>query len=188
MRQEVKIVLIVFGSLIVLVAAGVGAVVLAFSHVAGEAVANAHDPAAMARTAAKIAHFTLPPGYRIRSATDFGISQDVLILPTEPRAFRIKLTTTGSQAASGLALGAAGVGFASKFVGACELRPQSDDQFAVGGENVAFKVIACATPSGQTRMEMGVVKGSTWNVQVIATGYHGDFDEDALRRLLSSFK
>jgi len=188
LRQEVKIVLIVFGSLIVLVAAGVGAVVFAFSHVAGEAVANAQDPAAMARTAAKIAHFTLPPGYRIRSAIDFGISQDVLITPTERRAFRIKLTTTGSYAASGLALGAASVGFASKFAGGCELKPQGDDQFVVGGENVAFKVIACAAPSGQTRMEMGVVKGSTWNVQVIATGHRGDFDEDALRRLLSSFK
>jgi hypothetical protein len=35
---------------------------------------------------------------------------------------------------------------------------------------------------------MGIVKGSTWNVQVIATGFAGDFDDGALRRLLSSFK
>jgi hypothetical protein len=142
----------------------------------------------MARTAAKVARFTLPPGYRIRSAMDFGISQDVLITPIERRAFRIKLDTTGPQAASGVAFGAAGIGFASKFVGACELKPQADDHFVVRGETVAFKVLECATRSRQTRMEMGVVKGSTWNVEVIATGHGEDFDEDALRRLLSSFK
>jgi hypothetical protein len=191
MSKDLKVILIIFGSLFVLVLAAAGVGVVAISHFARGAIVNSHDPSAMARTAAKIARFTLPPGYRIRSAMDFGLSQSATIAPIgRGRLFRIQLsTTTLKTESSGPALdaGTAVTGFFSKLAG-CDLKPQPEEQFVVRGETIPFRVMGCDLASQKSRIEMGIVKGSTWNVQVIATGFAGDFDDGALRRLLSSFK
>jgi hypothetical protein len=182
MSTPVKIILIVFGLLFVVVAASIGALIY-FGH---SILKEANDPAAQQRIAAKLGTFSIPAGYRIISALDFGGRQQVDIGPADRRTgFRIQLTggalENGAAQEQGIETGLRLVGGLVK----CDFKSQPDDVVEIAGKPRAFSVRACPDAPTPMRIESGSVSD---DVTVTATGVHGEFDAAALHELLRSFK
>lgn len=185
-----KVLLIVLGSLFVLALVAIVGLALLVPKMLSSAANNGRNPAYQKRTAAKIADFTVPPGYRIAQATDLGISQTLVIRSTDPASagFQIQLTGQTVPSNSSTAFGAmkATLGMAAKFTH-CDLQEDKDDVYEVRGKPVAFKTLACAHGTPSMHVEIGDFAGTAPNVQVVVTGV-GSFDRDAVRKLLGSVR
>jgi hypothetical protein len=183
MTAPVKAILIVFGVLFVIVCGGIGGLI----YLGHSALDGANDPAARRRIAAKLATFSLPPGYRIASALDFASRLQVDIAPDDVRSsFRIKLT--GGPLEGDAASQAQGVDLGLRLVGGfakCTFRPEPDDTVVVAGRPTTLQVRACPTSSLPMRVETGTLPNG---VTLVAMGARGDFDTAALHALLRSFK
>ena len=183
-----KVVAIVFGSLFVLlVIAGIG-VAYALSR-ASMGITRNDDPAAKRATAAKIATFDVPRGYRIATATDFGLQQSVTLEREDRRhdGFNIRLqgTTLPSDPKTNAASMRFALGLAARVV-RCEPH-ETTDEIRANGNVVVLESIAC---DGTTslRMETGTMRIGTRTVTIIASGLSGAFDRDALVALVRSMR
>lgn len=183
MTAPVKVLLIIFGALFVIVCCAIGGLI----YLGHSALGGANDPATERRIAAKLATFSLPPGYRITSALDFASRREVDIAPNDARSsFRIKLT--GGALEGDAASQAQGVDIGLRFVGGfanCTFRSEPDDTVVVAGRPTTLQVRACPTASLPLRVETGTLPGG---VTLFAMGARGDFDASGLHALLRSFK
>jgi hypothetical protein len=185
MSTPAKVATIVFILLVVCVAGGIGALF----YYGGKAVRAQNDPAFAKRTAAKIAAFALPKGYRIKNAVDMGIQQQVDIVPEGDADFRISLQggyssldpDTRAQI-MGSALGVAGKAIACNFVS------QPDDDVTVGGSVAKLHVRACPGSALPFRIEAGAVPVRSGSVLVTALGSVADFDTSGLHALIRSMR
>ena len=183
-----KAVAIVFGSLFVLlVIAGIGVAYAISRSSAG--ISRDDDPAAMRATAAKIARFDVPRGYRIATATDFGVRQSVT-LERDDRGrdgFRIQLqgTTLPSDPSTNAASMRFALGLAARVM-RCEPH-ENVDRIRAKANVVAFAAMAC---DGTTslRMETGAMRLGSRTVTIMATGRRGAFDRNALVALVRSLR
>lgn len=188
MNREMKVLAIVFGSLFVLlVIAGIG-VAYAISR-ASAGIARDDDPAAMRRTAAKIATFDVPRGYRIATATDFGVQQSITLEGEGRRHLGFMIQVQGTTLPSDPKTNAASMRFAlglAARVMRCEPH-ETLDQIRAKGNVVDFEAMAC---DGTTslRMETGSMRVGPHAVTIIATGRGGRFDRDALVALVRSMR
>ena len=183
-----KVVAIVFGSLFVLlVIAGIG-VAYAISRTSA-GIARLDDPAAMRATAAKIATFDVPRGYRIATATDFGVQQSVTLERADSArdGLRIQLqgTTLPSDPKTNTASMRFALGLAARVM-RCEPH-ENVDRIRAKANVVAFAAMAC---DGTTslRMETGAMRLGSRTVTIMATGRRGAFDRNALVALVRSLR
>jgi len=192
MRREFKILLIVFGSLFGLLALGIIALVIAVTHYGPALVKGmSADPAAMKRTADKIATFDIPRGYRIVQATDLKITQTVMISPIPGRhsPFRIQLQGTAVPSGSGASVEGMkmGMGLMGRLTG-CDLKDDGFDDVAVRGVAVKLAVFRCTGSGLKMRVETGTFPGNAAQATITAIGVSGGFDSDALHALLRSVR
>ncbi len=155
--------------------------------------AQSHDPATRARTIAKIADFRVPPGYRIQTATDMGISQSTTIVPAVRSgrgAMVIQLTgqhmPTTSADASLDAMGT-GLSVTAKFVH-CDLKRGDDDDVRSGGRTIALRTYGCGDGSDGMHVEVGLLPSKESTVQVMATSMNEPFDKAAIDALVASIR
>lgn len=188
MNREMKVLAIVFGSLFVLlVIAGIG-VAYALSR-ASAGIARDDDPAAKRATAAKIATFDVPRGYRIATASDLGVEQTITLERDDRRrdGFRIQVqgTTLPSDPKTNATSMRFALGLAARVM-RCEPR-ESIDEIRAKDDVVAFAAMTC---DGTTslRMETGSMQVGSHAVTIIATGSRGAFDRDALAELVRSMR
>jgi hypothetical protein len=183
MSTPVKIILAVFGLLFVVVAACVGGLIY-FGH---SLLQSATDPAAQQRVAAKLGNFSVPAGYHISQAMDFGGRQEVDLVPdAKGNSFTIKLT--GGTQSDSAAAQAQGVDFGLKFVGGiakCDFAAQPSDEVVIAGKKTSLSVRACPNAPIPMRIESGPISD---RVVLMALGADVDFDRNALHELLGSFK
>ena len=191
MKRELKILLIVFGSLFALLVIAVVGLVVLVVHYGPDIAKNATDPVAGRRTADKIATFTMPKGYRVATATDFKFSQVVSIEPVDAdSSFRIQLqgTMVPSGNDSQVAGMKMGMGIVSKFAN-CDLKDDGVDNVVVRGVHVKLNVMQCSGTGLHMRVETGVFPGNAAQATVTAMGVAGNgFDVKALHALLESVR
>jgi hypothetical protein len=193
MRREFKILLIVFGSLFGLLALGIIALVVALAHYGPALVKGmSADPAAMKRTADKIATFDVPRGYGIVQATDLKVTQTVMISPVPHRhgSFSIQLQgttvpTSGNASVEGMKMG---LGLMGRITG-CDLKDDGFDDVVVRGVQVKLAIFRCAGPGLNMRVETGSFPGNAAQATITAIGVLGPgFDSNALHALLRSVR
>ncbi len=189
-NREMRTVAIIFGSLFaLLVIAGIAVLVLG-ARVATNIAPG--DPAAMQRTAERIARFTVPHGYHIASATNLGIQQSVTLVRDGAAAagagytLQLQRSSAPSDAQStGDAMGFA-IGLAARVVH-CEPHP-SVDRIARQGQAIAFRAIACDGAKHSLRIETGVLAYGSGTLTIVASGLGGSFDRGALVALVRSIR
>jgi hypothetical protein len=191
MKRELRFVAIVFGSLFALVVIAVVAFAVVVSRYAPELARNAADPVAAKRTAAKIATFDVPRGYRIASAIDLALAQTVMIRPVDRGSgtFQIQLQGTKMPSGDSQLMGArTGMSIAARFL-ACNLHDDGTDDVPIRRTVVKFAVMQCKGARGPMRIETGIFLGNAEQVTVTAIGIGvGSFDVDALHELLRSVR
>jgi hypothetical protein len=183
-----KAVLIVLVSIGVLIALVIGGLFVFFAaHAFGSF--SAHAQADDAATAAKIATFTLPEGYRYASAMDMILLDNVVIVPKKRRrAFSIALQgIASSDASSAASTGKAirdGLGSNRR----CTSGAPSENVHltSAAGTPVVLEVLHCTKNGIATRIEFGHVPGKLPTVILIAAGAQNAFDEAAVRALVGS--
>jgi hypothetical protein len=185
-----RVLLIVIGSLAGLALLAIVALIVILPRLAHALVATQSDPAAIARTAHKIATFDVPAGYHIVTATDLSVIQTVMIAPDDrSRSFSIQLqgSSVPSAAASqdqGAQIGAAVFG---KLVH-CDLKNTESDTLKVRKETVVLNVMSCPNGTGPiSKMLFGTFTGNDPSVRIMAVGGR-DFDLDAVNALLKSVR
>ncbi len=194
MSRELRIVLIVFGSIVGLIALAVLALVLLLPQFARRVVATQRDPAAMARTAAKIARFDLPRGYRFASAVDVLFATVVVVVPTGPKpAFFIQLQSVNVPRPSSDAetRSALLTGLASGLRTTSQCRPFEKtgvDHAIVRGRPIELDVFTCRSGTRELRAEAGAFAAESPNAIVMAVGPRDRFDRNALLALLRSVR
>jgi hypothetical protein len=191
MSKELRVLAIVFASLAGLVVLGFVALAIAFGVFVKHIASAPRDPAALLRTAHKIANFDVPPGYEIASATDLGFSLNATLRPIgRHSAFRIELQgsaipTSGDSQANGTALGMA---LAERLLG-CTPGPARTVDVLLRHARKPMRVTRCTTKSGEsTQVDFITFSGNVPTVSLSAVGSGGDFDEPAVRALLASLK
>jgi hypothetical protein len=192
MSKEVKIVLIVIGSLAALVfVAFVGAIAyfgVTLSHQVG-----ASDPASKARTAAKIASFTLPAGYHYAMAMDMGVMNLVAIAPENSESkFLIEL--------QGIALPVGGetddqlmkslqqsLGTSTRCNG---MTTVGDDPVkTASGKTIVLREMTCKAGSlSDSAVEFGHIPSSYPLAIIMAIGSQKTFDHKAVHELVGSLR
>jgi hypothetical protein len=191
MSKELKIVLAIFGSLFALVIIALVAFALALPHIAKNLLASSQDPAAVKRTSAKIATFTVPEGYEVRVAEDLGVTQLVTIVAKGAgrNGFQMQLrgalVPSNASTADGVKLG---MGMMNLFI-KCDLRDGGVDPVEVRGVQVKLRVMRCTNPKFPMRIEAGDFPGNANQATITAMGLEGsDFDTKALHELLTSVR
>jgi hypothetical protein len=191
MSKELKIVLAIFGSLFAVVVIALVAFAFALPHIAKNLLASSQDPVAVRRTAAKIATFTIPAGYKVLSAEDLSVTQLVTIVPSGggPHGFQIQLrgavVPSNANTADAMKMG---LGMMNLFV-KCDLTDGGVDPIEVRGVNVKLRVMRCANPKFPMRVEVGDFPGNANQATITAMGLEGsDFDTKALHELLTSVR
>jgi hypothetical protein len=185
MSTPAKVAIVVFILFVACVASGIGALM----YYGGKALKAQNDPAFAKRTAAKIATFDVPKGYRLKNAVDMGVQQQVDVVPEGAGDFRISLQggvssldpDTRAQI-MGSALEVAGKAFA------CNFASLPDDDVSVGGSVAKLHVRACPRARIPFRIEAGAVPVRSGSVLLTALGVTGDFDESALHALIRSMR
>jgi hypothetical protein len=194
MSKEVKIILIVIGSLAALVLVVIigGAVffVTSISHQIGS-----NDAAGKARAAAKIATFTLPPGYHYAMAMDMGFTNMVMVSPlnVERKGFIIEIQgisipSAGAQSDEQLiasmqqSLGRSAHCGSTTTVG-------DDDIKTASGQTVDLRELSCKGENGQnSTIEFGHIPSNYPMAILMAMGADQSFDRTALHQLVGSMR
>jgi len=192
MSRELKILLVIFGSLAALVVVSFVALIIALPHVAKSFAQSGRDPVAARKTAEKIATFTLPPGYTYDTATDMGFTQIVSVVPKDARQRGFRMQLQGSLVPSndnsqveGMKIG---MGLVSRFV-QCDLKDDGTDDVTVRGVHVKLSVVECPDGKLPLRIETGAFPGNAAHATITAMGIVGrDFDSAALHALLQSVR
>jgi len=191
MSKELRILLIVFGSLIGVCVIAFGALLFMLPRLMHNMVAASDNPAAMQRTASKIATFVVPAGYRIRSAMDLTVTQTATLAPIERgKAFQIQLQGMSIPASDSSQDQGASLGLKmTAGILHCELQPDREASYIVRGQVIKLHVMACNPKGGRgLKVEYGTFPGNAATARITATGFGGDFDDGALRALLRSVR
>jgi hypothetical protein len=191
--KEVKVILIVIGSLaalVFLVCVG-GAVffVMTIAHQVG-----ATDPASKARTAAKIATFELPPGYQYLMAMDMGFMDMVVIAPqgSVRGAFLIELQgiatpTIGESDDQIIASMQQSLGRSSRCSGTTTIGNDSIETAA--GKTIVLRAIDCNSGSAAgSTIEFGHIPSKYPLGMIMAIGSPQTFDRRAVHELVRSLR
>jgi hypothetical protein len=154
-------------------------------------LADSHDPATRAHTLAKIAEFQIPPGYRIESATDIGLSQSATIVPNDSGRGAMLIQLSGqhlptTNADASLDAMSTGFGLTAKLMH-CDLTRGNDDKVAAAGRTVTLRSYGCGS-NGAMHVEIGIVPAKASNVQIIATSMNAPFDKKALDSLVATIR
>ncbi len=180
--------MIVFVSIGVLIALVIGGLFLFFAaHTFG--ALGAHAQSDDAATAAKIASFTLPRGYRYASAMDMILLDSVVIAPTvRPHAFTITLQGIASSGATDEASTEKAIRDGLGRNRTCTSGDPSENVHltTAAGQSVVLEVLHCTRNGRATRIEFGRVPGKLPTVILIAAGSLFAFDENAVRALVGS--
>jgi hypothetical protein len=184
MSRPVKIILFAFALFVAVVAAGIAGLIF----VGKSLMQDTTDPATERRIAAKLATFTVPPGYHISHALDFVSRQEIELSPNDPHSsFKIKLTG-GSGLGNDPSAQSAGVDIGLRLVGGfakCDFAAQPDDHVVVAGVPTTLQVRACPQAAVPMRIETGTLPHA---VLLTALGAGQNFDTAGLHALLRSFK
>jgi hypothetical protein len=191
MSNELRALAIVFGVLAGLVVLGFVGLAIAFGVFVKHVASMPRDPAALRRTAAKIATFDIPRGYEIAGANDFGFTLTASLRPVNRfSAFRIQLQgtnlpTTGNSQSTGATLG---MTFMERLIG-CAPGAAGTIEVTVRHARQPLSVMRCTRKNGET-MEAEFISfpGNVASVTLSAVGTSRDFDEAAVRELLASVK
>lgn len=188
-NREMKVVAIVFGSLFGLLVLAALAVVVLGSRVAST-VAQPQSAAQTGATLAKFGKVTIPPGYRVSSATDLGFQQTVTIARDGPdrSGFNIQLSRTAISGDPGSTTQSMSLGFgiAARMMH-CEPRT-GVDTVALPGASIDLRAMSCDGVQRHLRLETGALQRSSGTITVVAVGLAGDFDRPALVALLRSLR
>jgi hypothetical protein len=181
-------VVIVFVSIGVVIALAIGGLFLFFAaHTFG--ALGEHAQADDAATAAKIATFTLPSGYRYRSAMDMYLLDSVVVeRAARPRAFSITLQGVASSGAADDASTEKAIRDGLGRNRTCTSGDPSENVHLTNaaGQPVVLEVLHCTRNGRATRIEFGRVPGKMPTVILIAAGSLSGFDENAVRALVGS--
>ncbi|GAC1442171.1 MAG: hypothetical protein NVS2B8_20770 [Vulcanimicrobiaceae bacterium] len=187
-HREMKIVAIVFGSLVALLAIAAFAVLVLGSRVANGIVAERPDD--VRRIAARVATFAVPRDYHIERATDVGVQQTVTLVRNghERGGFTMLLqrsaaTIDSRSAAKSMAFA---LGLAARVVGC--IPHASTDRIALPKRTIDFSSIACDGGTHALHVETGVVPERVGSLTIVATGFDDVFDREALVALLRSLR
>ncbi len=188
-----KVLLIVFGSLFGLMVLAVIGVAIMIPILGKKFEAQSHDPAARARTLAKIADFRVPTGYRVRSATDMGITQTATIVPAVRSGRGATIIQLSGQHISNanpeasLDAMSTGFGITAKFVH-CDLKRGDDDDIHSDGKTIAMRVYGCADGSDAMHIEVGLIPAKASTVQMMVTAMNQPLDKSAVDALVASIR
>jgi len=191
MSKDVKILVIVFGSLAGLVVlAFVGAV--AFIAISVSHQVGASSAGSKAASAAKIAHFTLPPGYRYELAMDMAFVNTVVIARTGARqSFLIQLqgmavpptSASEDQLEKSMEQG---------FIGAsCTSTGNATEETlkTASGKTVVLRKVSCSGGRAAGRViEYGRIPSTYPIAMISAIGTQDTFDHAALREIVTSIR
>ncbi len=191
MKKELRVLAVVFGSLVGFILLNVAGILLGFTIFSRHlAASEGADPASFAATVRKIATFDVPRGYVIENALDSGTAQWAeLRLVNRRSRFRISLAGTLlpylTAADGGVSVH---VLFDMQRMG-CTPAPDTTIDVTVRGEARPMQITRCVSKQGwATRYELVTFRGNVPTVRLVARGADGDFDETALRRLLASVR
>jgi len=192
MTKELRVVAIVFGSLMGLIVLSIAGILLAYTAFSKRlAASEGADPASFAPTVRKIATFDVPRGYVVENALDYGSSQWAELRPTNRKSqFRISMSGTL------LPYLTASDGGVSKHIlfdmqrtGGCTPAPSTTAAVTVRGEVHEMEITRCVSKQGwATRYGLVTFRGNVPTVRLMASGADGDFDDAAIRRLLASVR
>jgi hypothetical protein len=186
-----KAVLIVLGSVAALaVVVAVGLFVFFVVHAFGSLSSNSQ--ADLARTASKIADFTLPPGYRYGSAVDMILLDNVIIEPVSRRGdFVIALQGVSMSDSS-----PANVAETLKTVRAgtdpdhtcVEATEPTEHVTTAGGKTVVLETMHCTHDGKPRTVEFAQIPSKLPLALLVATGSPRFFDGNAVRALAQSIR
>jgi hypothetical protein len=183
-------------AVIVLAAAGglfalaiVGVFLVFAAHAFGSMVHRSQSD--YADTAAKIATFNLPPGYRYSSAVDMIMLDNVVLQPVPRRDFLIALqglsTPDTSPAGIATTLGSIEAGFDKDHT--CVRAPSEDERLmSASGKAIVLQVLHCTQNGKPKIIEFGRIPAKAPLGVLMATGAPGSFDREALDALARSIR
>lgn len=186
-----KIAFIVLGSIAaLLVVVFVGLFVFFVNHAFGSMAQSGQ--AGYARTAAKIANFTLPAGYHYGSAADMILLVNVLVEPASPRSdFVIALQGVSSSDTSpaGLAETLKTVESAFDSDHTCvAARVPPEHVTSAAGKPMVFETMQCTRDGKPRLIEFGQIPSKLPVGLLVATGSPRFFDRNAVRALAQSIR
>ncbi len=186
-----KITVIVLASiagLLALVVAGI--FIFIVSHAVGSITQTGQ--ADYARTAAKIANFTLPAGYHYGSAADMILLVNVLVEPASPRSdFVIALQGVSSSDTSpaGLAETLKTVESAFDADHTCVAGSEPPEHVrSAAGKPIVFETMRCTRDGKPRLIEYGQIPSKLPVGLLVATGSPRFFDRGAVRALAQSIR
>jgi hypothetical protein len=187
-----KVLAIVLGSIAGLVLIAIIAIALLAPIVAKKYFADANDPKKEHATAAKIADFTVPPGFGIINAIDFGITQSVTIAPLDRSKYSLIVQLTAQHVTIDdtktlLDRETTSVQLADKISG-CDLKEQADDTIVVRGKPQALRTFTCARTGTPMRVELALIRAKASSVQLVATDVRTPVDHAALVAFVESIR
>jgi len=197
MSKDVKIILIVVGSLVgIVVVAIVGFVVVA-SLGAFHNLGGATDPRKSAATAAQIVDFRVPAGYRLFSAVDLGFVKMAMVGPVERsksnfvmqlEGMSIPMTgQTDAEIMRGMQQGMQqGMSVSTK---CSSFQTTGSDRIVTEtGRTIVLTEMRCTDQGSGRIIEFGRIPAKVPIGVFLAQGYAGGFDHDAVRALLRSIR
>lgn len=189
MSKDVKFLVLVFGSLAGLIVVAIVGLIALFALSISHRVSGS-SAKSNAAAAAKIATFSLPPGYHYQLAMDMFFVNMVMIGSDEHRHFTIELQgmslkpganddgQLGASMQQGLAAGCT-----SKTLAGHE-RLQT-----ASGKTVSLDVLNCRNASGAANViELGQIPSKYPIATIMALGTPQDFDRAALDELVRSIR
>jgi hypothetical protein len=191
MSQKTKTFIAIFASITAILIVAFVAVLVVVGIGTFRAVTAAKDPADNARTAAKIADFRLPPGYRVLTAMDLSVVKMAVVAPSDRarRGFVMELEgmslPIGSQSddeimhsmQQGLSYG----------VTCTNLKRSGEDRVTTAsGRPIVLSVLECTTKGSERTLEFGRIPAKVPFGAFLAAGTPGEFDRTAVHELLQS--
>ncbi len=184
-----KVLWIVLGSFFGLILVAVIGIAILIPIVGKKFADQVRDPSAQRATAAKVAQFTVPRGYRILVATDLGISQSVIIASRRrhhgsmviqlsaqhiPSDTKVQLDTLVSSQS-----------MIAKFRG-CDGQQKPDETIDRPGTSPAvLRVIGCGDAGDY---EIGVLETKASTVSLSASGVRAGREHDAFVKFVGSIR
>jgi|GEM_PF-3312584 len=191
MSNGVKVLLIVLGSFVALIALVVSVFVFV---IVPKAVANFktdQNPAGQRKLASSIANFDVPPGYKQTLGANLFFMKVLTIVPVDrTRHFTIIMEGINIPTASTEQQGPAlEQGMKRGLSGQCKNPVTSaEETIHAKTQSISLHVFKCGDAGSNVEMALALFPGTSNLVTVTATGSGSDFDLVAVRRLLASVR
>lgn len=190
-----KVLAIVLGSIAALVVLSLIALAILVPIAGKKMLANSNDPVKRRATLARIADFTVPPGFVILDALDLGVAQTATIVPQAGSGkYSMNVTLSSQHYPSTLPDRAlldqmsAALSLTEK-IGGCNLEPAPDETIEVGGKSVTLRALSCARKDKvPLNVDVALVHAKASTVQIQARDVRTPDDRSALVALLRSMR